>query len=289
MTRRALRVYILGTGRLGLGLALALRSANVPVVGLWNRSAARRRRARRPWGGAIDGPDFGEAIARANLVLVCVSDDALASVAQALRQSGHLARNTVVAHCSGALAASELGRLPHVLRGSLHPLVACATARVAARELPGAAYAVEGDAGAVAQLHDVVRALRGRAIPVSAKGKARYHAAAVMSSSLVLALVSMATQEAQAAGMHHAERELLRLTRGAIEAAQTLGCVSALTGPLVRGDVATLTRHMQALGPRARAAYTLLSTAAFTPLLAGKLTPAQRAQIVRLLEKKTDG
>jgi predicted short-subunit dehydrogenase-like oxidoreductase (DUF2520 family) len=256
--------YVLGAGRVGLGLAMALREAGATLAGVWNRGAAGRERVRallgcQAEGGETDGSPHQ--LARADWVFVCVRDAAVAAVGDLLRTSGLVRPGTLVAHTSGSVPATVLGAIPGARLGSLHPLVACATPAQAARSLRGAAFALEGEPAAVSTMREVVALLGGRSHSVSAADKPRYHAALVMASNLVLALVHQAVAEAQAAGF--ADRAaVLELAHGALDIARSEGTVAALTGPVVRGDAATVTGHLACLEGEARAAYKALSAIA---------------------------
>lgn len=278
------RVYVLGAGNLGLGLALALKAAGRRVLGVWNRGAPRRELAARLLGQTIDGPQFGPALAQADVILVAVADAAIGPVAHALAASGSVVPGAVVAHLSGCLPAAALGPMPGVAQGSMHPLLACPAPERGPELLRRAMYALEGDTAAVAVLDQIVSVLGGRTVRMVAGSKARYHAAAVMASNLVVSLVADAVHEGEEAGFKEASAAYVTMALGALEEMQKAGSVAALTGPVLRGDVDTVRRHLEALSPSARAVYQLLSQSALDIARQRGLSPALLAEMRALLQ-----
>lgn len=279
--RRAPRLFVLGAGKVGLGLALALREQGWVVAGVWNRGAARRRAARRLMGAPALGGPLPPALRGVNLVLVTVSDAAVPEVA-ALLAEVHLPEAAVVAHTAGALPAAALApsRARHV--GALHPLLACADARQAAASLPGATFTVEGDAAARRLLRRVVTSLGGRAFTVAPARKALYHAALVLASNLAVALVELAMREARRAGLRD-PRAVAALARGAVALAAERGPRDALTGPVLRGDARTVASHLRVLRGEPRQLYALLSRVALELARERGLSPAAATAVARVL------
>ena len=273
--------YVIGAGRVGLGLAKLLRARGWRLLGVWNRKVAGRRRAHRFLGIRADGGTLPEALAQADLVLVTVSDAAVGTIGAKLARVS-LARGAVIAHTAGALPAAALGRGIVAHLGSVHPLVACSAPAQAARSLPRASFTIEGDATARRLLGRLVRALDGRAFAIPAAGKPRYHAALVMASNLVIALLYLAEQEAKAAGLRHS-RSVAALTAGAIELALARGVEAALTGPIVRGDSQTVASHLAVLGKNALPSYVALSQVALAIARRRGLSPSAARVIAKVL------
>ena len=252
-------VYILGGGAVGVGFARAMNSHGVNVIGLWNRGQARVEELGDDFGCPVVTGELPRQIERADLVLLCVSDSGLSEVGALLAASGWVRPGTVVAHTSGCLPSTDLGKIEGAHLGSIHPLVTMPDAVAAAARLPGATLAIEGDAVAMGVLKGVVELLEGRAIEVSSVGKPRYHAAAVLASNLVVALLADAVREAEAAGVHDANRLLTGLAIVAAENVAERGALAALTGPIARGDVATVKRHLEALSEETQEVYRVMS------------------------------
>lgn len=270
-------VYVLGGGNVGLGMAVALEERKVPVLGLWNRGKERAamaaKRLRCP---VISGPLPAD-LAAADVVLLTVSERAIATVGADLAGT-RFKPGAVLAHASGFLSAAAL---PPVgpSRGSLHPLLACPTPDAASRDLPSAFYAIEGEHGAVERLARLADFFGTKSKVISAKAKPRYHAAGVLASNCIIALLKLASAEVEAAGLGDLDEPLTRIALGAVEKAARLGISAALTGPALRGDAETVRGHMQAVGPLAREAYRPLTMAALTIAKKRGLAEALAAEV----------
>jgi predicted short-subunit dehydrogenase-like oxidoreductase (DUF2520 family) len=212
-------VAIVGAGRLGTALALALRAAGVPVTG--------------PLGRGADG-------AGAAAVLLCVPDSEIAAAASAVE------RGPLVGHCSGASTLEPLA--PHEAF-SLHPLMT--VPRGAPPEVfHGAGAAI---AGSTPRALALARALAERAgmnpVEVADEDRAAYHAAATIASNFLVALEGAAERLAATASV---DRALLApLVHAAAANWARLGAEDALTGPIVRGDEETVARQRAAVQERA--------------------------------------
>ena len=277
-------VHVLGTGRVGTALLTAWARAEVPLGTAWSRS---EEGAARPgqdmvtvlWGGELP------VITRGATVVLAVPDDAIAELAERLLARGDLPGDVVLLHCSGVADGSALGaaRAAGHPCGSLHPLQTVADDPSGADALTGAPAVVEGDPVAEDRAFDLARAagLEPRRIPGSTK--ALYHAAAVLASNDIVALVHLAAElmersGAAAEGEGHAM--LLPLLRQTVENIASKGPAGALTGPVARGDVGTVRKHLAALPPGSPAdlAYRVLALAASE--LAPNLDPAAAAAII---------
>jgi predicted short-subunit dehydrogenase-like oxidoreductase (DUF2520 family) len=213
-------VAIRGAGRLGTVLAAALRDAGLTVGGPLRR-------------GQPTDP-------ASEVVLLCVPDAEIAAAAAA-EPPGPL-----VAHCSGATGLEVLGGR----RGlSLHPLMTVADASSPAI-LRGAGAAVDGsDAGALAVAERLARAAGLQPVHVAAEDRAAYHAAASIAANFLVTVEGAAERLAAGAGV---ERErLVPLVRAAVDNWAALGPRGALTGPVARGDEATVARQRAAVAQRA--------------------------------------
>lgn len=183
-----------------------------------------------------------------DLLVIATPDEVVAEVAAAVRP----APGTVVAHMAGSLGLDVLGAHSHV--ASLHPLVPIPTGQVGARRLRGAWFAVASNTPGAARL--VARAvddLDGHAIEVADADRAAYHAAAVIASNHLVALLGQAERVAATAGVPL--DAYLGLVRATVDNVDEMGPRAALTGPVKRGDDGTIARHLAALDPDERPGY----------------------------------
>jgi predicted short-subunit dehydrogenase-like oxidoreductase (DUF2520 family) len=212
-------IAIVGRGRLGPALAGVLRAAGHPVLG--------------PLGRGADG-------AGASTVLLCVPDAEIAAAAAAVPVRSGL----LVGHCSGATGLGPLA--PHEAFG-LHPLM---TVTHDGAAFAGAGCAIGGTTERALKAARALAATLGmRAVEIADDDRAAYHAAASIASNFLVTLEAAAERLAATAG---APRDLLApLVRATVENWAALGGERALTGPIARGDEATVARQRAAIAERA--------------------------------------
>ena len=254
-------VAVVGAGRAGRGVARALRAAGVAVSAVIAR--------REPQGTDPDGAAVGDVgvLARdASVLLLAVQDAALPALVASVAASD-LARGTVVLQMSGSApdAALRSVRERGHAAGTMHPLVPLAEPGRAAEMLRGAWIGVGGDAVAVEAARGLAAAVGARtlAIPPTDEGRAVYHAAAVIASNFPAALATLAESLFRDAGVDRAAARdaAWQLMRRAVDNLAGQDAAQALTGPIARGDLATVQRHLRALSdsPPALAVYRPLS------------------------------
>lgn len=232
-------VFLVGDGNVARALRVALAAARIPVAGQW----ARR-----------DGP-LPARLTGAGVVVLCVTDAAVTSVAARLARETQFEPGTTVLHCAARLGVEVLAPLVNrgLHLGSLHPLQSLREPDRAANLLRGAFFGIEGEAEARAVATRLAKAMGGRPVEVPAGGKPAYHAAAVFSGNFAVTLMaggvalleSLGFDEAQARGL------LLPLLRGTLANLDAGPAQTALTGPFARGDLGAVRAHVEALGDRA--------------------------------------
>ena len=255
-------IGIVGAGAVGTALGAALHRAEWPVVAVASRDAGRRERFRTLVPGARGVAEAAALLDDVELVILAVPDDAIERLAGELRLYGGQA----LVHTSGVLGAEVLepARAAGTQLGAFHPLVAFADTERAVAALHGATVAVEGDDQLVSHLADMAEALGATAVRLVPGSKAAYHAAAVLAAGGFVALLDAIAELGRAAGLD--EQGALAVYGGLIEQtlgnARALGIRAALTGPMTRGDVGTLERHLAAMRRLAPAALPLYAAAA---------------------------
>ena len=221
-------VRTIGHGRAGGALALALAAAGWDVL---------------PSLGRTDDPTA--AAEGVDLLVLATPDAVIADVAAGVRPSD----TTVVAHLSGSLGLTPLAAHPR--RAVVHPLAALPDAERGAERLRGAWFGLAADGDPLGAA--VVEALEGRAVTVAEGDWVRYHAAAAMAANHLVALLGQVERVADSVGVPLAA--YLDLARGSLADVAALGPAAALTGPVRRGDRATVEAHLAALPPEERAGY----------------------------------
>src|SRR5688572_494416 len=284
-------VSIVGPGRLGTALAIALAAKGYPLGSL----AARRRESARRAAALLDVPIRVSAVKELadrpapGLLLITTPDDQIARVAEALANLEWETDGTPTAlHTSGALSAEQLRPLAEKgwSTGSVHPLVSVSEPKAGARLLRDAFWCVEGDKRAVRLARALVRDLGGKSFSIESKNKPLYHAAAVMVSGNVTALFDVASQMLVQCGLtaRQARQVLLPLLSSAVDNLHDLDPALALTGTFARGDLETVKRHLAALEDNEPTLeiYRLLGQWSLD-LAAGRLDPAVVKRIKRLI------
>lgn len=238
-----MRIAIIGGGQAGRALGRVFRNAGHELTVVTCRNEVRARAAAEFTGALRWSLDPREAGSGADLILLCVPDDAIGAAASTISPEA----GAVVAHVSGVHASEILAPHPH--RASLHPLRSFADPARSVTEFAGTFCAVEGTLPAVERMEELVRQAGGIPLRVSPEAKAAYHAGAVFASNYVVALVEAGLRLFECAGIPRAEahRALSSLLTGTARNVESAGVPAALTGPVERGDIETIRRHVEEL------------------------------------------
>jgi predicted short-subunit dehydrogenase-like oxidoreductase (DUF2520 family) len=256
------RVFIIGPGHVGRGLFRAFRASGVEVTGLHGK---------RPSGINTSTGEIPADAARSNVVLLCVRDaqldDAIAEVAAATKD-GRIARGSVILHTSAIAEPAALGPLGTAgyPGGTFHPLVPFSDPEISAELLRKAWIGIDGENAARNASRRLAGHLGARTLEIPPGKKAAYHAAAVISSNFPVVLASVAGHLLHEIGIPDASayQAVESLMSGALANMKRSLPDDALTGPVVRGDLETVGKHLHALGGHstARDVYRAMSAAA---------------------------
>ena len=292
------RIAIVGAGNLGSALALSLRRVGYVIEAVIARSRGAsikeaQRLAKQIGARVLPGPAIAAAIQagtaasdlRAELIWFCVPDAEIARAARALTEKIEW-KGRVALHSSGALTSDELAVLRS--RGasvaSLHPLMTFVPGSLPS--LSGVSFALEGDAPAVRVARRVIEDLGGHAYSIRKKDKAAYHAWGTFASPLFTALLATAESVAALAGVNRkaAKQRIIPILQQTLTNYAVFGAAGAFSGPIVRGDVDTMKRHLGVLRalPAAREVYSALARSALRYL------PARnKSDLRRLLDSQS--
>lgn len=224
---------IIGGGRAGLSMHDALAGAGWCSAGVLGR-----------------GDDMRAAASGVDVVIIATPDRSIATVAQAVAP----ADGACVVHLAGSRGLADLA--PHRRRAAVHPLMTLPDRERGAARLRGAWFAIAGDPVAA----EIVSALAGRSFTVADDARPLYHAAAVVASNHLVALLGQV--ERLAAEAHVPFAAFFDLVRASVDNAEALGPAAALTGPAARGDHATIDAHLAAMNESERDLYRSLIAAA---------------------------
>lgn len=296
MIGRTPNIFVVGAGPVATTLAGALRRSGVPVLGLWARDPAASRAAGSVAGVVAYSAAPPDLLLEAEVVIVAVRDDAISEVARTLVGTGLVSKRHVLLHCSGALSseAAFAGVAERIGgRGLLHPLRAIPDARAAIGDLKDTIFGIEGDEEGRWAARVLCEALGGQPLELAGERVASYHAAAAIASNYVVTLLDLAAGLLEDAGIDRDDAlpALAALAGGAVDNVRARGLPAGLTGPIRRGDRATIARHLQALEatPETAELYRLLGRRALAMARAcGDADPGDLEAIDGLLDAAVD-
>jgi predicted short-subunit dehydrogenase-like oxidoreductase (DUF2520 family) len=240
-------VSIIGVGRVGGALAIALDRSGVPISTLVYRSPENVQRvtpllSHKPelvsW-DRFSGIDT-------EVVIIASADPEIHSIAN--RISAFERRPPVTLHTSGSLSSEALQSLRSAgaFVGSMHPLVSISDPILGAGRFAGSFFCVEGDSDAIAVAESIVESLGGKSFSIATADKPLYHASAVTACGHFVAVIDVAIEMLSKCGMScsQAKTFLMPLIESTIANLKVQTPADALTGPFARGDIETFERHL---------------------------------------------
>ncbi len=284
-------IGIAGAGRIAQALGRLLIERGESVAGVASRDLAHARDAAGFMGERVQPVAYSQLPRHARRILIAVPDDAVTEVARTLAEAGM--KGGAALHTAGSRGPDALRPLAAngVSCATLHPLQTVPTREHGLAALQGIAFGITGDGPAALWAESIARLLDGEPLRIAAEARPLYHAAAVMASNYMVALVDAAVMLMSAAGIEpgRALRAIAPLVRASSENALALGPLKALTGPIERGDVETVARHLTALArvePSLRDLYRAAG-AQLLPLACGRGLAGEKARKLEelLIEK----
>ena len=246
-------ISIIGAGALGSALGRAVAAQQYPIKCIYNRTESKAQQlAERvgsdSWGSFPTSPDE-----LGSLVFLTVADSAIAeAAAQLATLDGDVSGQTYV-HCSGSESAELLDPLREkgARVASFHPLQTF-TSQSKPADFSGIYFSLQGDANAFAQLTDLAQSLGAQTLNVSAEEKSQLHGAAVFASNYLLSLLDAAVEVGSGGGLEsqQVKQALLPLVQTSLQNASDQSFEDALSGPIKRGDINTVKRHLKLLDDR---------------------------------------
>ena len=259
-----------GCGRVGTSLAKYFTEKGLNVIGMNDRTAANGQQSAE-FVGVPFFSDRTQLISSADVIFLTVSDGAIPLVWNEIKAECSAAQlcHKIFVHCSGALPSSVLspavngGEPLHIGVASLHPAQAFCDKYESYKSLPLTVFTLEYDIpdDIPNRLTDILQTLGNQYAVINGASKAKYHAANVMASNCMVALFSIAQRCLAECGItEEVSRSLLgSLAVGNAENIRQNGVINALTGPIDRGDAATVTKHLSVLNGETKEIYKLLS------------------------------
>ena len=280
-----------GAGTTGTALAVRLSQKGWLVAGASSRtlSSAQKLASRVPdcqaYGTAQELADVAE------MVFITTPDDVIGQVCSEV----HWHKGQSVLHCSGAHSVDilEPAKKLGAAVGSFHPLQTFADIDQAIANLPGSTFAVEAEEPLLSTLKELTQLLSGNWVKLRSGDKVLYHVAAVFACNYLVTLVKLALDLWKDFGVSSKEATtaLLPLLRGTLNNIDSIGLPDCLTGPIARGDLGTIERHLRVLAvrnPCLLTAYKELGLQTIPIALAKGKVNERKAEEMRLLFGRPD-
>ena len=258
---------IVGCGKVGTALAIFLTRAGYRPAGFASKSLSSARHV----ADIVHSDHFSDVswdITRhAEVVFITTPDSAIKDTCNTISQNTGFADNAVVMHCSGALASSVLSsaKTCGAWIGSMHPLQSFASADHKTNPFQGISVSLEGEGPAVNIAKTIVTDLGGTVVTILTEAKTLYHASAVVASNYLVTLLDLAIRLIEEAGINRQDAfNLLKpLIDGTLSNIERVGVQKALTGPIARGDIKTVEKHIEEIGSKTPELLSLYKMLAF--------------------------
>jgi len=242
-------IAILGLGKVGTAVGYLLKSAGYPIVAVASRSVSSLNHGVAFTGGK-PATSFSDAAAQADCIFITTADDAIQSTCEKVTQEGGIYPGKKVIHMSGAggLDLLSAAKKAGACVASIHPLQSFADVEGAIKNIPGSTFGITTNDNIKAWSVRIVKDMGGIPFFIPEEDKPLYHAAACMASNYLTALMHTVEEIYLSLGLSHddAIQAFWPLVRGTLKNIEMKGTVSALTGPVARGDIGTIRKHLQA-------------------------------------------
>lgn len=242
-----MKVGFIGAGKVGTAFGLYLQAKGHDIVGYLSKTY-QSAVASAEMTKSFAYKDYSTLMSACDLVFITTPDTYIEKVVMALLELRE--RSCAVAHMSGALTTKILEPLGcEVALVTLHPLLAFASIEKARQDLETCTFAVEGNQAGITIAKELLLSCSNQVITLKKEQKAMYHGTACVTANYMMVITALAEQMI-ASFDYEQELGLLayrHLMIGAIENAIEFGSASALTGPIVRGDVQTIETHLESM------------------------------------------
>ena len=255
-----MRIGFIGAGRVGCTLGKYFGEHGVEVSGYYSRTAKSAQFASE-FTKTVCFKMLEDIVNSSEIIFITVNDNAVEQVWEALKELP--VQGKIICHCSGVLSSSVFSGIDQMkaFGYSIHPIYAINSKTTSYKEIGKAHFTIEGSTERLSQVRSLLEQCGNPVTVISPEDKSKYHAACVISSNLVVALAQIGERLLRECGFskEEAKKALMPLFYDNCKAVVEKGTVEALTGPVSRGDVETLQKHLEVLDPKDRLWYLLLS------------------------------
>ena len=281
-----MKIGFIGAGKVGFSLGRYLKEKGIHISGYYSKSEASAKEA----ATFTDSEAFDtltSLLELSDMIFITTPDDKINSAWNDIK--GLDIKEKIICHCSGSLASTifENSKEYKAYVYAIHPLYAISSKEESYKQLGQAYFSIEGDKEKMAVIEALFAKLGNPYQVISAEHKSLYHAAAVTVSNQVIALLYQGVELMKQCGFEEemALRALWPLIEGNIQNVAHKGLINALTGPVERGDLETIKKHLTALDNQDKKLYSLLSLK--TLEVAQKKHPEDNYEVlIKVLEDK---
>lgn len=251
-----MQIGFIGAGKVGVTLGKYFKEKGRKVGGYYSKSPKSAA-----WAASFTETkryrSLEQIISSCDMIFFTVPDDVIASV---WKEAKPFAHGKIIAHCSGLCSSNIFSDVAgtNCTAHSVHPFCAISDRMNSWKKLDGVLFTIEGgDDKSQSYILNMFEEMGNRTCIIRAEDKVKYHAAASFASNHILAVFSMAKELLLECNFSEkdAERELYQLARGNLDNILSQGCTNSLTGPIERGDIDTVKKHLQVLEEDYRNAY----------------------------------
>jgi predicted short-subunit dehydrogenase-like oxidoreductase (DUF2520 family) len=246
-----LTIGFIGAGITGTALSVRLAQKDYQVIAVASKSLSSAKRFESRLQGCHSYETVQEVADHVQFVFITTPDDVIATVASNIKWH----KGQYVVHCSGAHSTDilEAAQKCGAYTGCFHPLQTFAGIEQAIENIPGSTFAIEAEAPLSNILKEMAAAMNGNCVELQAGDKVLYHTAAVIACNYLVTLVKLATDLWSEFGTSRAQavKALMPLLQGTLSNIERVGLPDCLTGPIARGDMGTIEKHLRALEEKA--------------------------------------
>ena len=289
MNSSELRVGFIGAGRAAGALAAGLHDRGYRVAAVASRTHASAAALAARIDGCAAVSTAQRVAESCDIVFITTPDGAIETVAREVDWP----LDVGVAHCCGAEPAAILdaAREQGAVTGSFHPMQTFTQASLGTDVFAGVTFAVEGDPPLLDVLVGMARALGGRPVEVRPEHRALYHLSGFLACGLMTGQIGLAADLWRVMGFTREQGldALVPILRGTIDSLDAQGLPGALTGPISRGDLGTVRKHLQAIESYAPSLLPLYCESALgavkLAIEKGGIDAAKESELCALLEE----
>ena len=293
-------IGIIGTGKSAAALLKHFKINNVKIAGLWGRNTEKSSNL----GGIFEVNSFiskSELIDASEIIILAVNDDSIRELSdQIASESGKTLSGKTFIHLSGALSSSEMDSLgelgsdilsAHIIQSLAGVSASASASDLHPSDIPSDIldevwFSLEGDMTAISTFKEVLDFCKNPSFVISKENKPLYHAAMCVISNYLVTLLNAGFKMLEATGLDigQAYKVTLPLINGTLKNIEELGTIDALTGPIARGDVLTVEKHLSAIRNLCPDVLPLYRSMGMETL---KLSKNENDKIKKILEQQT--